>query len=254
MVLLILALLTAVVTAVLVRRGILRWAKACALTAVAALTGGIVELTGDVVDDDGVTRIDPATMNWVIPHRTGWLTPIAKAVSDLGAISTMGVVALAACAWFAWRRRWPQLVLIAAAAGGAGAIGAFLKVVVGRQRPPVADHLVVETSQSFPSGHTLGSTAIVGALTALVVLSLHRRAPKIAAALGAATFVLAVGASRLYLGVHWPTDVLAGMAIGTLWLTLCVSAYTLYLRLREPSPTTHTPIIHTSAQPPVIPE
>ncbi|MCX4092111.1 phosphatase PAP2 family protein [Nocardia sp. alder85J] len=239
MVLLVLALLTAVATTVLVRRGVLRWAGSLALIAVAMLTAGVAELTDNVVDRDGATGIDTTTMNWVVPHRTGWLTPIAKAISDLGDTTTMAAVAAAACAWFAYRRRWPQLLLTGTATAGAGLIVVTLKAIVGRQRPPVVDRLVTETNQSYPSGHTLGSTVVVGVLTALVILAVRRRAVQIAVGVTAAAFVTLVGLSRLYLGVHWPTDVLAGWAIGTLWATVCLAAY---LRLRRPATT-------TSAQP-----
>ncbi|WP_194290904.1 phosphatase PAP2 family protein [Nocardia aurantia] len=233
MVLLVLALCSAVATAVLVRRGVLRWAGGLALTVVALLTAGVAELTDNVVDRDGMTEIDATTLDWLIPHRTGWLTAVAKAISDLGDTPTMAAVAVAACAWFAYRRRWPQFLLTGVAAAGAGIIVLALKTIVGRQRPPVMDRLVTETNQSYPSGHTLGSTVVVGVLTALVVLALRRRAAQVAVATAAAAFVLLVGVSRLYLGVHWPTDVLAGWAIGTLWSTVCVAGY---LRLRRPAP------------------
>jgi hypothetical protein len=232
MVLLVLALLTAVATVVLVRRGVLRWAGGLALTVVALLAAGVAELTDNVVDRDGATGIDTTTMDWVVPHRTGWLTPIAKAISDLGDTTTMAAVAVAACAWFAYRRRWPQFLLTGIATAGAGLIVVVLKAVVGRQRPPVVDRLVTETNQSYPSGHTLGSTVVVGVLTALVIFAVRRRAVKIAVGATAAVFVLLVGLSRLYLGVHWPTDVLAGWALGALWSTVCVAGY---LRARRPA-------------------
>ncbi|WP_196814663.1 phosphatase PAP2 family protein [Nocardia sp. BMG111209] len=233
MVLLVLALGIAVVTVVLVRRGVLRWAGGLALAVIALLTAGVAELTDNVVDRDGATGIDATTLDWVIPHRTGWLTAIAKTISDLGDTTTMAAVAIAACAWFAYRRRWPQFLLTGVAAAGAGIIVLALKTIVGRQRPPMVDRLVLETNQSYPSGHTLGSTVVIGVLTALVVLAMRRRSAAVAAVAAATVFVLLVGVSRLYLGVHWPTDVLAGWAIGALWTTVCVAGY---LRLRRPAP------------------
>ncbi|WP_158675506.1 phosphatase PAP2 family protein [Nocardia stercoris] len=234
MLLLICALLIGSAAAVLARRGVLRWAGAAALTTVALLTAGIVELTDAVVEHDGATRIDQPAVDWVLPHRTGWLTRLAVAISDLGDTTTMGAVALVACAWFAYRRRWPQFAVTAAAAAGAGLVVGILKIAVGRARPPVVDHLVTETNQSFPSGHTMGSTAVVGVLTALTVFALRRRAARVAVIAAAAVFVVAVGLSRLYLGVHWPTDIIAGWALGTVDLILCLTLYLRFVRHTEP--------------------
>ncbi|MGV9677743.1 phosphatase PAP2 family protein [Nocardia sp. NPDC003482] len=232
MALLALALLAALVTAVLVRRGTLRWAGACALVAVATLSAGAIELTRDVVTDNGAARFDPTALNWVVPHRRGWLTALATTVTDLGATTTMGAVAIAACAWLAWRRRWAESAFVASAAVGAAVIGSVLKPAVGRDRPPPLDRLVAVAHPSFPSGHTLGATAVVGALTVLVLLSPARRAVKLTVSTVATIFVVAVGLSRLYLGVHWFTDVLAGWCLGALWLIVCLIGYRIATRPR----------------------
>ncbi len=106
------------------------------------------------------------------------------------------------------------------------------KHVVGRTRPPVADQLVTETNQAFPSGHSLGSIVVIGVLVAVVLPRLHRPLARHITMTVAAVFVVAVGLSRWYLGVHWPTDVLGGWCIGALWLALCLAAYRSYLVVR----------------------
>ncbi|WP_410575403.1 phosphatase PAP2 family protein [Amycolatopsis sp. cmx-4-61] len=218
---------------VLARAGRVSPPVAFGVAAVFVLGAVVAELTDNVVDHDGLTRADPAELDWVIAHRNGMLTPLAIGISDAGDTASMAGLALVVCAVLAWRRRWAPMVLVAVATAGAGAMVIGLKTLIGRVRPPVADHLVVETNQSFPSGHSLGSTVVLGVVAAVVVVHARRRALRIAAVVLAALAVAAVGVSRLYLGVHWPTDVLGGWSIGVLWLCACLTAYT---RWRHPAP------------------
>jgi membrane-associated phospholipid phosphatase len=103
----------------------------------------------------------------------------------------------------------------------------LVKNVVDRPRPPVADRLVVETNWSYPSGHSLGATAVIGVLTVIVLTRVTGRLARIAVAALGVLLVVAIGVSRVYLGVHWPSDVLAGWLIGGLWLAVC---HTLVIR------------------------
>jgi undecaprenyl-diphosphatase len=97
----------------------------------------------------------------------------------------------------------------------AGFLAAVGKTVFGRARPPVALHLITENEPSFPSGHATDSAALYGALALVfVVFVLRRPIARAAAATGLVLLTGAVGVSRLVLGVHWPTDVLAGWALG----------------------------------------
>ncbi|WP_342213568.1 phosphatase PAP2 family protein [Nocardia wallacei] len=180
------------------------------------LVAAVAALTVGVVTRGGVARIDAPTMDWVVSQRTPGLTPIARTVTDFGGTLAMTILAVLTCAWLARRQRWPEFVLTAVVGAGAGLTVLVMKALVGRRRPGV-DPLVTETSHSYPSGHTLGTTAVVGVVAAVTVLSLRQRVPRAAVAAVAVLFALAVGLSRVYLGVHWPTDVLAGWALGTLW-------------------------------------
>jgi membrane-associated phospholipid phosphatase len=224
-------LLALVLVVILVRRGRIAVPVACGVAAVFVLGASVAELTDNVVDHDGLSRGDLGELDWIIAHRSGILTPIAVGISDAGGTVPMTALAVAACAWLAWRRRWAPMLLVATATAGAGVAVLVLKSLVGRARPPVTDHLVTETNQSFPSGHSLGSTVVLGVLAALVVVHSHRRAVRGLAVTIAVLAIAAIGLSRLYLGVHWPTDVLGGWTIGTLWLITCLTTYT-WLRRR----------------------
>ncbi|MBB5912376.1 undecaprenyl-diphosphatase [Nocardia transvalensis] len=183
----------------------------------------VAVLTAGVTTRGGATHMDRPTMEWAVAHRTDGLTPVVRIVTDLGGTVAMTAVAVAACAWFAWRRRRYPMLVTAAVSVGALVTVTVMKALVGRRRPPV-EHLVTVESHSFPSGHTLGSTAVVGTVAALLALSLRRRAARIAVGAAAVLFTLAIGLSRIYLGVHWPTDVLAGWALGALWIIAGVTA------------------------------
>ncbi|MEC3916261.1 phosphatase PAP2 family protein [Nocardia sp. CDC160] len=196
-----------------------------------ALAAAVLVLTCVVVYANGPAGPDSAWLQWFIDHRTAALTTVAKAVSIAGDTTSVAIYSALACVLLAWRKYWEQAVLIAVAAIGAGALTFFGKLLIGRDRPPVIDHLVTETNHSYPSGHALGSTVVIGVLVAVALPVLGRLA-RILALVLATLFVIAVGLSRLYLGVHWPTDILAGWLVGLCWLTICLTARP-YLRIPQ---------------------
>jgi undecaprenyl-diphosphatase len=209
----------------LAQYGLLRWISAARLVLPAVVLGLAAQLTHDAIDGGGITRIDEPVTDWVIDHRIGWLNPVIRTLTDFGGVAAMTALTIVACAWFGVRRHWARLLTTAAVGVGIAVIGSGLKSAIGRHRPPAIDQLVTETSPSFPSGHTMGSTAVVGVLAAMVVLSPCGRMARVAAVAVAALFAVVIGLTRIYLGVHWATDVLAGWSIGLIWLALCLGPY-----------------------------
>lgn len=160
--------------------------------------------------------LDDGVANWVVDNRTEpWIT-LAHALTQLGNTLTLTViVAIVAGVLFARGRRIDALVL----AGGSllGAIVVFVvKLIVGRERPPADERLLEIGSLSFPSGHALGTTVVAGLLAVVAFRSLTwvRAHRWVLAAAPVAAIV--VGLTRIYLGVHWTTDVLAGWIMGAL--------------------------------------
>jgi membrane-associated phospholipid phosphatase len=195
-----------------------------------ALAGGIVvavlavavgELADQVVDLDGLTRLDGPVWAWFVGHRDPAETTLATMVSDAGATGVVAAVAMLVAVLLFARRHRGEAVLITVVVGGSAALVVGVKDLVGRPRPPAAFRLAVETNASFPSGHALVAAAVLGVLAVLVGTRL--RGP-LRALVGVVTVlvVLAIGLSRLYLGVHWASDVLTGWLLGTLWLTTCL--------------------------------
>ncbi|MEV0028778.1 phosphatase PAP2 family protein [Nocardia sp. NPDC050793] len=185
----------------------------------------ITVLTRNVLDSSGLTSMDPEVSGWAVENRNGALTPAARMVSNCGDTLSMTILTALVCVALLRVRDRMRAALVVVTALGAGLIVAVAKRLVGRERPPVAERLAVENSLSYPSGHSTGTFVVVGIVAIVLIPMLRRPIARAGAALVAVLFVAAVGASRVYLGVHWPTDVLAGWSIGALWILLCLAVF-----------------------------
>ena len=155
----------------------------------------------------------------------------------LGSNATLIPVVAILGAYLLFRRKgWRPGVLLVAALAGANAWYRLVKPLVGRPRPPLALHLVQVSGESFPSGHATAAIAVWG-MAAVVLYAGRSGAVKAATWTLAGLTVLLVGTSRIYLGVHWWTDVAAGTALGGLWLCVLVACATV---LRRPATTSAT--------------
>jgi undecaprenyl-diphosphatase len=151
---------------------------------------------------------------------------------DVPAITTLTVVGGLLLA--VQRHRLLTIVWFAAAMGG-GLLNLTLKETFERQRPPVEWHdpVATERNESFPSGHSMGSVIGYGMLGYVMVLRLRRRQERLAICGGLTLLVLLIGCSRIYLRAHWFSDVCAGFAIGTMWLSFCISGLEVVRRRRH---------------------
>ncbi|HEV2750446.1 MAG TPA: phosphatase PAP2 family protein [Gemmatimonadales bacterium] len=181
-------------------------------------------ITEDVLHHDPLTQFDVALLDWFHAHATRTGYAIFNAISFLGSLVTMTVVALGVGLLLAVRREWIILGGWVTALAGAGLLNQVLKLAIQRPRPPYATAVLHYSSWSFPSGHAMGSLVGYGMLAyVLIVLWIHRPHAQVAVELGTALLVVAIGLSRLYLGVHYFSDVVGGYAAGVLWLSACIS-------------------------------
>jgi undecaprenyl-diphosphatase len=195
------------------------------LTASAWVFGVLAE---DVVEGD--THVDTRLAAWLHERATPALTEFFEAVTFLGNVPVLFAVAAVAAAVL-WRlRERNELQLLVLAVVGAEILTVGLKLGFQRERPFFSDPLATESTYSFPSGHSSVSLAVYGTLGFIAARHLPSFSTRIAALSAAALLVLLIGFSRLYLGVHFLTDVIAGFSVGLAWVTLC--ALLLHLRVR----------------------
>ena len=173
---------------------------------------------------------------FVVPHLQGFdgrvgtaivaqdqrMVNTMQAVSFLGSGPVIAIVGVAVALGLLRRRDVWSVVFIGVSAIGATALSSIVKLLVDRPRPPI-EHFVVEGA-SFPSGHATESIAFYGALAAVVWRSPAAAWLRVTTVVIAVVLVSAIATSRLVLGVHYVSDVIAGLVLGGLWLALCVSS------------------------------
>ena len=207
------------------------WALPDATAPVAALAASLLglilvgALAGGLLRQAGPTGlVDQPAASFVVAHRQGWLTGVMRLVTDLGAAGVLVPLVLAAGLAWRWRRgTWRPLALLAGAVAGAWVVQVAVKQLVERPRPPAALAVSHATGFAFPSGHATDAAAVYGMLAVLLARS-GRGAARVAAWAGAAALIALVGLSRLYLGVHWLSDVVAGAGLGIAWLLAIFTA------------------------------
>ena len=210
--------------------------------AAVVLLAGHVAVVDAVEDHSAVALLDAPGYGWSVTHRTGALTGVMTVVSTIGDAGGMVVLAAVALVLLLRRRRRAEAVVVVVATGGAELLSQGAKFLYARERPPVEGRLVPETSSALPSGHSLGAVVVIGLVAAIAVLSVQGRVRRAAIGAGAAVAVLLIGESRLYLGVHWPTDIASGYLLGGAWLALCIGAVVL-VRRRTPLSAPTEPVV-----------
>ena len=157
------------------------------------------------------------------PIGPDWLLRVATDLTALGGVTVLTLLVLACAVFLLLEKRRVAAWLVLFASIGATVLGTVLKALVDRPRPDVVEHLVSVTSASFPSGHALGSMVAFGMAAYLVVLGLPSATPRRFGIALCALLIALIGFSRIYLGVHYFTDVLGGFALGAAWLLFAVA-------------------------------
>ncbi len=195
------------------------------------LFGGITE---DVIHHDPLTQFDLTVLDWLHRHTSSAGLSAFHAISWLGSPLVLGTEAVLVAILLAARQRWLMLGAWGAALGGASVLNSILKAIIHRPRPVYAAAYLHTYTYSFPSGHAMGSLIGYGMLAyLLIVLWTERRSTRLGVIAVTAVLVLAIGMSRLYLGVHYFSDVVGGFAAGVVWLSACVSGLEIARRQRN---------------------
>ena len=167
---------------------------------------------------------DQGIAAWFHERLTPVFVSVLRAFTEFGSGEWIGIILFALVLFFAWKRWWPSLVTLIVAVPGGMMLNEWLKILVHRHRPFVDGAFVDWSGYSFASGHTIGATLLYGQLLLFVLPALKARHWRLLCTFSAISLVLLVGFSRIALGAHFLTDVLAAIFFGAVWLTFCLIA------------------------------
>ncbi|USQ74842.1 phosphatase PAP2 family protein [Ornithinimicrobium cryptoxanthini] len=187
-----------------------------------------------VTESEGVALWDQPLLDTMLTLRSPGLDTFVTGFTNVGGVIGMPVLALSLTAFLTVRRQsWTPVLLVAAAATGSLLMTIVGKNLIGRSRPPLSSAVPpFEHTASFPSGHSLNALVVAGVIAYLVVLRQKSARARVLTVSVAALFAFAMGMSRVFLGHHWFTDVLAAWVLGLGWLTVVITAHRLYLTTR----------------------
>jgi undecaprenyl-diphosphatase len=203
-----------------------RWTLLAALGTLAI--GLFLKLTSELTEGE-LDGFDRTLLQQVISLRTPRMNGVSVDLTALGSVTVLTLIVIVAATLFALGRHWGSVSQLLLAVLGSVIGSTLLKGLLERERPPEAGRLVHVASFSYPSGHSLASSCIYLTLAILAARRMsHPTARQLIIAFALA-LAATVGMSRAYIGVHYPSDIAAGLAFGTGW-SLLVSALFSYLR------------------------
>lgn len=166
------------------------------------------------------------------PLGPAWFEFAVRDITALGGYAVLTLLTLIAAGFLIATKKYADALLLFVAIAGGDLLSETLKIGFARPRPDLVAHVVEVSSASFPSGHAMVSAATYLTIGALLARVQERRSVKTYIHVTAVLITLMIGVSRVYLGVHWPTDVLAGWCLGAAWSILCVTIAGWFARRR----------------------
>lgn len=179
-----------------------------------------------------LTRVDAEIHEWARTTRSSGSTTFFTTLTIIGTPLGLSILLFLVSIYLAFQNRWRWIAYLVITCGVGGLLNLQLKGYFARARPELAEALRDAHGYSFPSGHAMGSTIVFGALAYLAFRILNGWKQRAAALAAAVTMFVAISMSRIYLGVHWISDVGAGIAAGMLWVVVATLAYETFRRIR----------------------
>lgn len=194
------------------------------------------QLTEDVIESEGVVKLDEQFTAFLYSIRSNWLSQLFYALTQLGTREAVFAMGGLATIVFLYRRRYTAVLAFWLTMAGIGLSVQYGKKFISRDRP-MEVAFYPEHNFSFPSGHATTSMALYGMLAYFMYRHLSRRRQRQAVLLATGVLIVMVGFSRIYLGVHFLSDVLAGFILGAMWVLLGISLMEVmaYLQQRRAS-------------------
>lgn len=175
-------------------------------------------MEGDTrVLDSAILRALRTAADASVPLGPAWLPQTAVDITALGGFTVLWLLSASVVGFLLIIGKRTDAALLAFSVGGASMINWGLKLLVGRDRPEVVPHLVQVSNASYPSGHAMLAAATYLTVAAMLARAQPRRRARVYLLALAVLLVVLIGVSRLYLGVHWPSDVLGGWCLGSAW-------------------------------------
>lgn len=189
------------------------------------LVAMFLTILGEITEDEELTAFDRRFIAWIADQRAAWDNTVVIALTDVGGkVLLAGLLTVTALVVAYRRRSWRPVALAAVAGIGGALLVAGIKLIIARDRPDPLQRAIVEDGFSFPSGHSTSAVAVLGAVAWLISTVTVRRAVIATGWLAAAALAVGIGLSRIYLGVHYPSDVAAGWLLGSAWLIVTAIA------------------------------
>ncbi len=190
-------------------------------------------LADEVGEQDWLVQFDRSLSTSLHEHSTLDAVTIFRSITFLGNVSTLAAIGLLVGVGLVVSRRWQLLFVWAIAVLGVGFINEFLKNTFQRVRPRLPNPWITASGWSFPSGHAMGSLVVYGMLAYSVGLLVSSRALRVCLVIVTISLVISIGFSRIYLGAHYFSDVIAGYLAASFWLALCIAGHEVARRHRN---------------------
>ena len=163
-----------------------------------------------------IHQFDTSTIVWIASHRNAYLNAITVVMSVLGGLPSTLIISGIGCLILSKSKKYTEIWFVLLSITGSAALGWLLKYAIDRPRPDEVYRMVETYGASFPSAHSIYAAVVCGSI--MFIFRKHRQVKLIY--LGALLWFLSMGISRVYLGAHFPTDVIAGWGIGWIWVAI----------------------------------
>jgi membrane-associated phospholipid phosphatase len=229
------------------KRTLFAWLLLVGLAVAVITTFGLVELHDEILETSSI-QYDQAIQSWVHSFATPTLTAIMRCLTFIGSPFVVATAVMLTAATLWWQRFRGDAILVAAAAFGGTVLDEVMKLHFKRVRPDLPWAFVHEHSFSFPSGHSVLAFVMYGVIVYKTQDKLRSRWAKGALMLAAFLMVVGIGLSRVYLGVHYPSDIAGGYFVGAVWLAAVIGSDLLVAAQTQQRPTgKHSTANHSGA-------